>query len=289
MPGTTVLDRGRVVGARLRPLTGREELLCHEQADRWSGVALADALLGVCVVCLDLEGGARLGPAGRLGQLTVGDREALLLRLRQVTFGERLSLVVDCPDPACGQPMDLDFRVDDVCCQAQPAAEAEHEAEVATGPGGAFWKVAVRLPTGADQAAVATQALDDPDGAGRSLARRCLVRARSPQGDDIAPDEVDSDVLDGLSDVLAGLDPQAQVELDLTCPTCGQEFSSLLDGAELLRSELTARKADLLSGLHLLAFHYHWSEEAVLDLPTSRRRLYVETLADALSTPARWE
>jgi hypothetical protein len=35
--------------------------------------------------------------------------------------------------------------------------------------------------------------------------------------------------------------------------------------------------------VHLIAFHYGWSEEAILALPRARRRLYLELLAETVA------
>jgi hypothetical protein len=297
VPGTSRLDGRAVVGARVRPVTGREELLVADALADASSVVLVDELLTSCVASIRLAGavedragavedlaGAVEDLAGavedraELGRLTVGDREVLLLRIRQASFGPTLDLVVSCPDARCGEPMDLRLDLDDLCRgRAEPVAA--HEAVI----GRSDMVVRFRLPTGADQAAVSEQALDDPIGAGRALARACLIGS-DPDDLGWGPDE-----LDELGDVLAGLDPHADIELSLVCPECGRAFLAPLDAAELLRDELRRRRRDLDVEVHLLASHYHWTEAAILDLPSDRRRRYVEVLSDALRPASAWD
>lgn len=40
----------------------------------------------------------------------------------------------------------------------------------------------------------------------------------------------------------------------------------------------------LYSEIHFLAFHYHWSEKDILDLPLQKRRMYVNMLLSELES-----
>jgi hypothetical protein len=264
LPGTTVLDGDQLVAARLRALTGRDELLAREHPDRLDGHAGAGELLAACVEELRFASGrAQRATAGVVERLTAGDREALLLRLRQASFGDRLNVVVSCPDPRCGAPMDLELRVSELCCAPAETAAEWHECG----------SVRFRLPAGGDLVAVAQIAMDDPAAAATALARRCTAAGGGLD---------DARLVALLDGAIAELDPQAEVQLALTCPECDGEFTSRLDAARLLRDELAARRADFELGIHLLALHYHWTEDAILALPSARRRRYVTTLVDSL-------
>jgi hypothetical protein len=81
---------------------------------------------------------------------------------------------------------------------------------------------------------------------------------------------------------MAEHDPQAELELDLSCPSCGAAFSVDLDAGTFLLQELDARGAQLLEDVHALAMHYHWSEPEILALPPRRRERYLDLLAAAL-------
>jgi hypothetical protein len=275
LPGTSRVDEVQVTGARLRSANGLDELVVAEGLVDASALVVADELLGRCVMTVRLSNGTDVEPTPEnLRGLTIGDREALLLRIRQVTFGDVLDLVVSCADPACAAPMDLEVRLDELCRAQTPKRVP---AEVVAG------NVTVRLrpPTGADQAAVADQALDDPEGAGRRMARACIL--------DPDPATVDDWLVDELGEALAELDPHADIRLALTCPECGTGFVAPLDAADLLRADLVARRRDLDVDVHLLALHYHWTEAAILALPSERRRRYLEVLCEARSPAPAWE
>ena len=74
-------------------------------------------------------------------------------------------------------------------------------------------------------------------------------------------------------------DPQAEILLDLICPSCNASFQTTFDVAEYFYRELRRHEHDLYREVHLLAFHYHWSEAAILRLTRRARLLYVELLA----------
>ena len=68
----------------------------------------------------------------------------------------------------------------------------------------------------------------------------------------------------------------------MTCPVCGHAFSVPFDTGDFVAREL-ARDADaLLREIHLLALHYHWPESELRAMPPSRRRRYLEVLAEGV-------
>jgi hypothetical protein len=108
---------------------------------------------------------------------------------------------------------------------------------------------------------------------------------RRPGGPDGAP-------VDDLGDAeeaevaarLAELDPQADLEIDMRCSVCGEELRLPFDPAGFLLRELAVEAEALYREVHALALYYHWSERDILELPVSRRRFYLELLADTVPT-----
>jgi hypothetical protein len=238
--------------AALRPPTGDDETFLLEEASGLSPARRTTALLTRCLV--------RLGPneppaAEHVRALTAGDREALLLHLHRLAYGERLDCLLSCPQPECGEQLDLELRVGDLLLAPYEHAAPEHEVD----------GMRIRLPTGADLEAAADQAPDGLDAAARVLLERCVLEG--------SPD-------DSVDDVLAELDPQADLRLDMTCPACGHGFSVAFDAGDFLAREL-ARDADaLLREIHVLALHYHWPESELRTMPPRRRRRYLAVLSE---------
>ena len=253
--------------AELRPLTGEDEAWLLDHGGSLLPARRTTLLLHRCL--------SRLGPLApvpldAVRSLPIGDREALLLHLRRLTLGETVSCVLGCP--ACGEKMDLDLRVSDLLVPPAAPGQEQHEAELDG------CTIRFRLPTGSDQEEAAELALIDPDAATELLLRRCLGEP---------PDGLSPAAAERLSDRMAELDPQAELMLELTCPACGQDFSTIFDAGSHLFQELRNRGLRLYREVHLLAFHYHWSEREILEMSGRKRRIYLDLLADALGEGAR--
>ena len=259
MPGGLIDPEGRrLAAAELRPLTGAEE----EWLAANPGVPSTQAvtrLLSACLVRLnDVAADVDL-----VRSLLVGDRDYLMLQLRLITLGDKIGAVLNCP--ACHAKMDVDFAVRDVLVESRPQTTATYRLEL---DGRVVW---FRLPTGGDQEAVLHQ---DPETAADDLLARCL--------------EDDGGVrlsLANRSAVAAAMDrlaPQLDLELDLTCPECAHGFVAPFDTTAFFLQEMRMGGERLLREVHLLAFHYHWSEGEILSLHRDRRRGYLAILSDAL-------
>lgn len=258
--------------ALVRPLTGHDEeaLLEHTAA------MLAERTSALIARCVGRLGTIEPVTPDSAADLTIGDREALVLAVRRATLGERLQCVVDCPD--CGAAMDLDLAVGDLLLAPYEASAPHYDDTMRVADG--VWRVRYRLPTGADQIAAARVCADDALRGARELLARCVIDVASPSGDCIEAASLPQAVADALGQRMAALDPQAEIALAFACPECGTETSAILDAADLLFRELAARGDALYHEVHRLAMHYHWSERDILALPHRKRRRYLALLAD---------
>lgn len=255
---------------RLRPWCGHDEVWLSEDAAAATPAARTNRLLARC-----LAGGEERARAAFVRDLTVGDREALLLHLRRITLGERLSCVLGCP--ACGDKLDLDLDVGDLLVPPYEHRTRQHQATL---DGDDSFRVHFRLPTGGDQEYAAEQTGVDPSQTARELLERCIETIAT--GEDPATGGVPEAVAERLPKLMAELDPQAELWLDAACPACGEPFRALFDSARYLLQEIVQSSARLFHEVHLLAYHYHWSESEILGMTGRRRQRYLEMLADAL-------
>jgi hypothetical protein len=74
---------------------------------------------------------------------------------------------------------------------------------------------------------------------------------------------------------MAEADPQADMEVELSCPSCGQRWQALFDIESFFWSEISAWAQRILSEVHVLARAYGWSETQILDLSPWRRQVYL--------------
>jgi hypothetical protein len=193
--------------------------------------------------------------------MLVGDREFLIMQLRRITLGDHVQAVVNCP--ACGNKMDVDFRLDEVPVQARPQTDASYT----LGLHGRT--VRFRLPNGGDQEAAAL----DPDPVEAFLSRCVIDNGTQP---------LSSDEREAVMAEMERLAPQVDVELDLGCPECSHQFTLAFDTTAFFFDEVAVKADELLHEVHALAFYYHWSESEILNLERGRRRSYLALLHDAL-------
>ena len=262
----------------LRAVSGEDEVYLLDSAAGAGPSVRATALLARCIT-----GGLHDLDAGQVVRsLTVGDREALLLRLRRLTIGETMDCVLPCTARTCGERMQLELRVSELL--VPPYQDVRQTYALTADADGARYDVSFRLPTAGDLDSVAHTALDDPSRAAELLLSRCL-RGVSRDGEVIDARGMSPVIRDAIAAEMTERDPQAQIELELTCPNCGIEFSVVFDTATFFLQELDDRAAKLMYEVHTLAIHYHWSERDILQLPRQRRARYLQFVAE--STDAR--
>jgi hypothetical protein len=247
------------------------------RAQRAGAVPSATALLRAWETCSDqpplwrtltlLRAGRPDATVEELAELPIGRRDAALLDLRERLFGAELICLADCP--GCAEVQELRFRTADVRV-AEPAPEERPTVS------SAGWTVEFRLPTTADVAAVTepADASDEPAGA---LLRRCTSAVRRA-GREVPADRLPGRVRDAVARRMAELDPQAEIDLALTCPACARDWSVLFDIGEHLWQEVDGWARRLLLDVHTLASAYGWTEPDVLALSAQRRRFYLEAV-----------
>jgi hypothetical protein len=271
LPVGVPLDGSWRRDAVLRQLTGRDEAFLLEHGRNLSLAALTTAMLARCVCRLGST--SPVTPEAVRG-LSVGDREALLLHLRRLTLGETMSCVLGCP--ACAEKLDLDLRVSELLLP--PSGDSAEACETSIGLGDTTYRVRFRLPNGGDQEQAAFIA-GAPEDAAQFILQRC-VHEITNEATGRRVETMPPMFADRLGEVMAASDPQAEILLDLVCPACGEAFRSPFDVADYLYRELGGREGDLYREVHLLAFHYHWSESQILRLSRRKRSLYLGMLRE---------
>lgn len=236
----------------------------------------ATLLLSRCVAQL---GQAEKVDKDQVRDLSMGDREALLLHIRRLTFGDRMPCVLRCA--ACDAPMDLDLNVSNLLVPTEDAAQQHYEEMFSCD--GARFRVSFHVPTGADVEEAIQSGSGRVDNAGLELLARCIESVEREDGTEeftaIQDHEWPSQLVEQLSRRLAEVDAQAEIQLQLTCPACKCEFSSFFDVTGYMVRELEARERQLYQDVHQLALAYHWSENEILHMSSRKRKLYLELLA----------
>jgi len=207
-------------------------------------------------------------PAEELSRLSIGRRDACLLRLRELTFGPDMRALTKCP--GCAERLELQFGTSDIL--VDESGDTTETAEVKVEGYG----ITVRAPNTLDLRAVS--AARDLEKARRDLIERCVVAAvRGTTA--LTVDELPEGVLAAAVERMEGLDPQAEVDLSLECPSCRHASTVAFDIASYFWEEIASRAKHLLHEIDVLARVYGWSEGEVLALSPGRRQAYLDLVA----------
>lgn len=200
-------------------------------------------------------------------QLSIGDRDRLVLTLRRLLHGQELRCVFDC---GCGETLELELEVGTLLDDQPPVCPRQASAVTA-----AKVEIQVRAATGDDHERAARRALADPQAAAADLLEACVTSARGPDGEEVA---IAGEVAARAEALVAELDPGAELLLAGECPACGERVAARFDPITHLWAELEQRRAQLEYEVHVLALHYHWSEQEIVELSPARRARYLTRL-----------
>lgn len=199
-------------------------------------------------------------------RVTIGERDGCLLRLREELFGSELEAMTVCPK--CGERLQLAFSTQAIRTETLVASQDDRALQVeAEG-----YEVNCRLPTSIDLLEIASSADSVASG---TLLKRCVSVARR-DGAVIDTAGLPDQIVKTVVEKMALADPQAEVQIELTCPACRHGWSTLFDILSYLWSEIDDWAQHLLMEVHALASAYGWSERDIISMSARRRRLYLE-------------
>lgn len=206
-----------------------------------------------------------------LASLTVGERDAALLRLRRTLFGDGLAGESRCP--GCGEQVEFTGSIAELLASAGGTLYSGNRRGTLRLPEGR--SLEFRLPDSVDLSVLV--GADDPATARRLLAERCITGVPEGEETELA-DPISDEVVTLLSDAMEECDPLADIQFDLVCPNCGGEWGITLDILAWLWEELSREARRLLHDVHIIARAYGWSEESILALSPARRRTYIDMI-----------
>ena len=252
----------------VRPLTGHDEMMLEEQRGL-TPAAWANRLLAACAV--EPGSGAPVG-LDVVRELTLGDRERLLLGAYAVSFVRVADMLLRCRADGCDETIEL--SLDLTAFLAAPTVQPEQgDGEIALPIEGETRTVRYRLPTAGDLEAVADMARSDPAAAADLLIARCILSAEPSD----FPAVVDMS-RGPLAQEVSRRDPDGDMRVSVTCPSCGTMTEALLDAGAILRARCTMGEGIFIE-VGRMARAYHWSEAEILALPRQRRRRYLDLAA----------
>lgn len=206
-----------------------------------------------------------------LARLSIGQRDGFLLTLREWAFGPRFVGMASCPE--CGDRLELNFDVNDVRAtpENEPGPYEEFSINVSD------YEVRFRLINTQDL--VTTLDCKDVVFARYKLLNRCVLAVRC-SGEESSLDQLPNEVVDKVAERMEMLDPQADVQLALTCPSCGHQWEATFDIVSFFWVEIENWVGRALREVHTLARAYGWRESDILAMTPNRRQLYLELVEE---------
>ncbi len=197
--------------------------------------------------------------------LSSGDRQFLVLRLDALIDRSPRWITALCS----GCDEQIQFQIVPGTLPMKPAGEGYPERDLNLSIG----QVSVRVPNGGDEEFISTHAAGN-----RTALHELLSQLLTSHGMPVDATRLTDEDLECLDQVLDEMSPQAGLTAGIECPHCGLGQEAAIDPYAWIVRETGALDQDI----HTLAFHYHWSEEDILQLPRARRERYLKLIDRSL-------
>ncbi len=259
LPGGIRIDGALKRSFRFEPVTGSLEIaICESAGEVGNTPARITAVLSEALA----ELGDTAVSVSRVRNLSVADRQFLMGQLAAHIDDQPVWLTAECGQ--CHELFDISIRFAEL--PVKPAGEDFPETTVATEHG----KFRVRVPTGADQEAIAT--IDDETEALHILLQRLLSTLEPAQVIDVRQlSRSDLAVIEARVEAMA---PEIANHLQTHCPACETGNQVPISSYATLQRPV----GDLYAEIHRLAQTYHWSESDILGLTRARRQIYLQLI-----------
>jgi hypothetical protein len=203
-----------------------------------------------------------------LAELPVGQRDALIFRLREKAFGSKIVGISTCP--GCQEKIELSFNVADII-QKEPRSNCsqtmmlDHQG----------YEVNFRLPNSYDL--LIASAKGNPESAYSCLIERCVLSACSEK-ERISALELPSEVIEIMADMMSQADSTADLQMKIECSSCGHQWLQTFDIIWFFGKEIDSWAHRAIRDVNDLAGAYGWSEAEILSLSPWRRQHYLEAI-----------
>lgn len=205
--------------------------------------------------------------------LPVGKRIECLLALHLLEAESETTLGFRCPNTTCGEESEITLSLEEVTA-LQKDAYSTDRVEVPIGNE----VLSLRRPTGSDQLAWLNGSFTRGQEARREMVRTLLLHDADDA--DARGDLQHGEWVDSVEKAMEEHDPLINFKLRVKCPACETTNLVAIDLEELSLRGLRDAQRRLLSSIHRLAAHYHWSEQQIFAVPSWRRALYLSLIAN---------
>lgn len=261
LPGGIFASNGLRRDYSFRTINGEVELALAES----SGLAnISDAVTHSLSAALDHIGGLDAS-VEVIADLSVGDRQFLMRQLN-LCLGNDANWY----SASCSQcHVDFDFHLELSKMPVKLAGDSYPYVRVQTSQG----LCCFRIPNGSDQSVLSQ--FNDEEQSCSELIRRCLISVDGAAAEiEVAFSDSDKEIIEDAMEAVA---PEVGCEVSVSCVSCNAANTISLNPYALIGT--LGRK--VLSDIHKIASHYHWSEQEILSMSRQRRFMYLSMIGDA--------
>lgn len=261
LPGGVWTRDGLRRDFRFRPVQGHLELAIAESN---SGAASTPTRVTRILKAALGEVAGKVPTEQDIADLSVGDRQFLMRQLAIRLDRNEQWYSAECS--SCDETFDFSVQVSDL--PVKEAGAGYPYAVVTTADG----ELRLCVPTGREQQALPAEL--DTESARLWLLKQCIDRGMQDAGRNVPVKHFSQEVVSACENALEQIAPEIGNLVEVNCPVCGAANRVHIDpyGAVL------TMHTELFSQIHVLAANYHWSQGEILDLPSSRRRLYLQLI-----------
>lgn len=202
-----------------------------------------------------------------LAALSIGERNAGLLKLRREVIGPIIQAIVKCPK--CGEPLEFEQNIGELLDGY--ALPAERQFHLAVGD----YSARCRLLDSRDLAQATATGAEAP--ARQSLIERAVVQM-THRGAPTALADLPEEMVQRIADELAERDRLAELAIPLACAACDHVWPAILEIVSFLWAELERKARQILADVVTIAHAYSWSEAEIMAMSAPRRKYYLDAI-----------
>jgi hypothetical protein len=258
LPGGLLCDGELRRDFRFRTITGELERAIMQSglhSNNWP-----QQVTLILVAALEQVAG-QAADARLLQGLSAGDRQFLMLQLAALIDASPNWYTVNCV--GCGEAIQFQTTPGNLPVKPAGVGYPKMLLQLDGQP------MELRVPCGVDETFIAEH---DGDDALEALLQRLLSRPGSQQP--VQVHQFSQAGRETIDQALDEMSPQVGLQADVACPYCARQQQAEIDPYAWVVRETTELDQDI----HTIAWHYHWSEQAILHLTRNRRAAYVQMI-----------
>ncbi|MDJ0807048.1 MAG: hypothetical protein QNJ78_09465 [Gammaproteobacteria bacterium] len=262
LPGGLLVDGRLRRDYRFKPVTGELERVLAE-----SGLyteTLPEQVTRILTASLQQVAGQPVD-VDRVRALSAGDRQFLILQLEALIDTGPRWITAHCG--GCAEP--IQFQIEPGNLPIKAAGQGYPQTSITLSIG----EMDLRAPNGGDEEFTSIQDADQG-----TLLHGLLARLLSELGRPVDPQSLSGEDMEVIDQTLDEMSPQAALTASIECPHCRLSQEVAIDPYACIIQET----GTLDEEIHTLAFHYHWSERDILQLPRGRRARYLQLIDRSL-------